>query len=315
MNTTISGSTDLLSTLEVAPLARGLDAASKQILKHKEVLAVILKETIQEYQGYSTEEIMDFIEADSISSQEVSQSRTNTIINGMPTEFNELNEKTSVFDVMFLSRNPKLSNSKVRVNLHVDIEPQKTYRPGYPIEKRGLYYLARSLSSQLNLLSEKTDYNQLEKCYSIWICRDDIPEKERFSMSFYQMKNTRNVGSCSPQKENYDLLTLVIIRLGSENYKNDAEDLFHFLTLLLYPQKKDFPKQIGKYIDFSHNLELLKEVRYMDGLGQSVWEEGIAHGRKEIIANMLKSGLSETDIIKFTGCTQNELDELKKENP
>ena len=59
------------------------------------------------------------------------------------------------------------------VNLHVDIEPQKTYRPGYPVEKRGIYYLARQLSAQLSLVTDNTDYDGLEKCYSIWICRDD----------------------------------------------------------------------------------------------------------------------------------------------
>lgn len=63
------------------------------------------------------------------------------------------------------------------MSLHVDVEPQKSYQPGYPIEKRGLYYLARSLSSQLSLVTEATDYGQLEKCYGIWICRDDIPQE------------------------------------------------------------------------------------------------------------------------------------------
>ena len=48
--------------------------------------------------------------------------------------------------------NPELSGGEVIVNLHVDVEAQKTYRPGYSIEKRGIYYLARELSSQLSLL-------------------------------------------------------------------------------------------------------------------------------------------------------------------
>jgi len=43
-----------------------LDKQSKKILKYREVLAVILKETVEEYQGYSEDEIMEFIEADSI---------------------------------------------------------------------------------------------------------------------------------------------------------------------------------------------------------------------------------------------------------
>ncbi|MCI8300164.1 MAG: hypothetical protein HFI69_07415 [Lachnospiraceae bacterium] len=94
------------------------------------------------------------------------------------------------------------------------MEPQRNYKPGYPIEKRGVYYLARSLSSQLSLITEHTDYNLLEKCYSIWICRDHIPPEERYSISHFQMENNRNYGTCYPQKENYDLPSLIVIRLG-----------------------------------------------------------------------------------------------------
>lgn len=301
MSNIMNGSTELLSALETTSNIRGLDLASKQILKHKEVLAIILKEVIQEYQGYSIEEIMDFIEADSIVSRDVSPGRTNTIIKGENTEFSELDEKTSLFDVMFLSKNPKLSSKHMRVNLHVDIEPQKTYRPGYPIEKRGTYYLARSLSSQLNLLTENTDYGNLEKCYSIWICRDKIPENERFTISFYQMSNTRNVGDCCPNAEDYDLLTLVIIRLGSDQYDKNANDLFHFLTLLFYPQKPDFMEQMGNYINFEQNLKLCEEVRYMDGLGESILEEGRRLERAQVINNLLQKGMSEQQISELTG--------------
>ena len=138
----------------------------------KEVLAVILQGTVEEYKEYSRKKIMGFIEAGSIDeSKEVSTGRTNTQLHGERAEFVQLNEKTSNFDIAFRARNPKISNENVLVSLHIDIEPQKTYRPGYPIEKRGMYYLARRLSSQLALVTEQTDYKQLEKCYSIWISR------------------------------------------------------------------------------------------------------------------------------------------------
>ena len=49
-------------------------------------------------------------------------------IHGENTEFVQLGEKTSNFDVAFRARNPLLSDGDVQVSLHVDIEPQKTYR-------------------------------------------------------------------------------------------------------------------------------------------------------------------------------------------
>ena len=215
----MKGNMEALSAMQLTAEMEGLDAESKTLLHNKEILAVILQGTVEEYAEYSRKEIVEFIEADSIvSTKEVSTGRTNTQLKGGNTEFVQLNEKTSHFDVMFRAKNPQLSTRDVLVNLHVDVEPQKTYRPGYPIEKRGMYYLARSLSSQLSLVTGRTDYGQLEKCYSIWICRDDIESDEKYSISFYEMVNTKTIGKSVVPKENYDLLKLVVIKLGDKVY-------------------------------------------------------------------------------------------------
>ena len=287
----VSGSMESLSALQLTADMGGMDGQSKTLLHNKEVLAIILQETVEEYKGYGVSEIVDFIEADSIvESGEVSTGRTNTQIRGDNPEFVQLNEKTSNFDIIFRAKNPCLSNGKVIVNLHIDVEPQKTYRPGYPVEKRGIYYLARSLSSQLSLVTETTDYNRLEKCYSIWICRDDIPTGERYSVSFYKMTNTNNIGNYGciekdGKERHYDLLELVIIRLGDEAYHGKEGDegfgLMRFLNAVMYPHKEDFMDTISEYIDFSNNEELWKGAERMEGLGQSILEEGIARGREE----------------------------------
>ncbi|MCI9132650.1 MAG: hypothetical protein HFI31_00470 [Lachnospiraceae bacterium] len=86
--------------MEITAEMAGLDAASKKVLRHKEVLAVIAKYVMEEYEGYSLEETMEFIEAESISSPEVSRGRTNTAIQGDFAEFEELHEKVSTFDVL-----------------------------------------------------------------------------------------------------------------------------------------------------------------------------------------------------------------------
>lgn len=227
----------------------------------------------------------------------MSTGRTNTQLRGDAAEFIQLNEKTSNFDVVFRARNPLLSTEDVLVSLHVDVEPQKTYRPGYSIEKRGLYYLARSLSSQLSLLTEATDYNQLEKCYSIWICRDDVPKENRYSLSFYEVANTKNVGGTAVEKADYDLMTLVIIKLGDKEYSGEKGDegfeLLYFLNALMYPHRKDFLETISGYIDFSENEELWKETPRMTGLGLSIYEEGIEEGIEQGIAAFVKDGLEE----------------------
>ena len=290
------GSMETLSALQATADTRGLDAQSKAVLYSPEVLAVILQETVSEYRGFSAREIMDFIEKDSFSeSAEVSPGRTNTRLRADSPEFVQLGEKTSFFDLAFRAKNPLLSTSRVLVNLHIDLEPQKDYRPGYPIEKRGIYYLARRLSSQLPLATGSSGYGSLEKCCSIWICRDRVPVKERYSVSFYGFENTRNLGPCSVRRQDFDLFSLVIIRLGSSSYDGSPDDsgyrLLRFLNALMYPHRRDFMDTVSDYIDFSANTELWKEAVRMSGLGESILEEGIEIGRRSGIEIGRRSGI------------------------
>ncbi|MDE6388015.1 MAG: Rpn family recombination-promoting nuclease/putative transposase [Lachnospiraceae bacterium] len=295
----LSGSMESLSALQITADTAGLNAECRAVLHSREVLAVILQETVEEYKGYSVGEIMDFIETDSITeSREVSAGRTNTQIRSDNPEFVQLNEKTSKFDVVFRAKNPRLSAGKVIVNLHINLEPQKTYRPGYPVEKRGMYYLARGLSSQLSLVTNTTDYNQLEKCYSIWICRDDIPSDERYSISFYKMVNTKNIGQyvsdeSIEENQNCDLLELVIIRLGDAVYHGKEEDegfgLLRFLNAIMYPHQHNFMETISEYIDYSDNEELWKRAEHMEGLGESILEEGFEQGIEQGICLMVEA--------------------------
>lgn len=294
----VRGSMEVLSSLQLTKDMAGMDAESKELLRNREVLAIILKGTVTEYEGYSREEIMSFIEPDSVTDgTEVSPGRTNTKVTGDCAEFTELNEKISFFDLAFQAKNPVLSKKNVQVNLHVDLESQKTYRPGYPVEKRGIYYLARRLSTQLSLLTEKTDYSQLEKCYSIWICREDIPPGMRYSLSVYEMTNTEDTGRHPIAKENYDLMTLVIIKLGDKVYNGRKEDrdyeLLHFLNMIMYPHKENFMDEISEYIDFSGNEELREEAKRMTGLGESIFMEGREEGQEKGIRALILDNLEE----------------------
>lgn len=318
----LKGSMDVLNAMQLTAEMEGLDAQSKTLLRNKEVLAVILQGVVAEYQGYSRQEIMGFIEANSIvDCKEVSTGRTNTLIQGDLAEFVQLNEKTSNFDLAFRAKNPQLSTEDVLVSLHVDVEPQKIYRPGYPIEKRGLYYLARSLSSQLSLVTETTDYGQLEKCYSIWICRDDIPQEDRYSISFYEVVNTKNVGGSTVDKENYDLMTLVIIKLGDKEYNgeegNEGFELLHFLNTIMYPHGDDFIKTISKYFDFFENEELWKEEPHMFSLSQCIYEDGLEDGIEQGIEALIRNNIMEgiprertiANIRKLFGLSEEKADE------
>ena len=233
--------------------------------------------------------------------KEVSPGRTNTRVRGDSAEFAWLNEKVSIFDLLFRAKNPKLSSEDMLVNLHIDMELQKNYRPGYPVEKRGIYYLARQLSAQLSLVTEDTDYGKLEKCYSIWTCRDNIPKEQRYSISFYEIENTKNIGAGGVEKEKYDLLTLVIIKLGDMVYTGDkgseGYELLRFLNAIMYPHQEGFMEAVSEYIDFSVNEELWKEGSHMFSLGrciaEEVWEEASEKATEKGIQILVLDNLEE----------------------
>ena len=293
MNNSMKGSMETLSSMQVTSDTEGHDIQSKTILCHPEVLAVILRDTTAEYKDYSWQEIREFIETDTITStMDVSPGRTNTPIRKDSTEYYHLNEKTSNFDLAFRARNPQLSTKDIQVNLHIDVEPQKTYKTDYPIEKRGMYYLARRLSSQLSLILQGTDYNQLSKCYSIFICRDDIPKEDRYSIAVYEMMNTKNTAQNATARENYDLMTLIVIKLGDEV-------LFRFLNLIMYPHKDDFMANMSEYIDYSDNEELWKEVTDVstieqikyEGMKEKLTEELTEQITKDVTEQITKEGI------------------------
>lgn len=86
-------------------------------------------------------------------------------------------------------------------------------------------------------------------------------------------------------------MTMVIVRLGEPEYCGNEGDegyeLLRFLNVLMYPHKEDFMDVMKKYIDFSDNEELWKEVTDMGGLGQSILEEG----KLEMILELIREGI------------------------
>ena len=136
-------------------------------------------------------------------------------IEGMQQEDGISGEATVFFDVKFRVLLPGSQKSSAQICLYVDMEAQNRYRPGYPLEKRGIYYLSRLISSQIQKISEDTDYGILQKCYSIWLCMgNDIPKGEQQSITRYSFRKEDVYGVSEVANKDYDMMSLVILRLG-----------------------------------------------------------------------------------------------------
>lgn len=111
-------------------------------------------------------------------------------------------------------------------------------------------------------------------------------------------------------KKDYDLIKLVIIRLGDKVYNvswiigpslgsyyrdegNEGYRLLRFLNAIMYPHAEDFMDTISEYIDFSANEDLWKETNGMFSLGQCILEDGKKEGMEKGMRALIMDNLEE----------------------
>ena len=285
------------------------DAVVKRNMSFPKCLAPILQTVIPEYKKYSMEDVLGFIVNESIANDDAVDDCSATL-HKMDTEMSSDTEKPIRDDLRFKTLNPELCDRKMEMNVyfHIDLEVQNNYTPfiyskknkkyiPYPIIKRGLYYAARELSSQLGILTGEDNYASLEKVYSIWICNENIPEELQNTVTLYQIGKKDIIGETHDNKSDYDLLTVIIIRRGK--VKSD-EPIFDYLNAFFSGDIDG----ICKYINIKDDSELMKGVRTMQGLGATIEREakkegrieGRIEGKIEVLISMVKEGILKPDI-------------------
>lgn len=261
------------------------DDACKKTWKLKEIIAPVLQYTIKEYQNHTVPEIIGYINASSISDT-VPVDDLPAFIDSSESEMSSPTEKRVFFDIHFTSKNPDLSTKDVLVMLHIDFEVQNDYEPSnpkYPITKRAIYYAARELSGQLNVVTKNTNYDRLEKVYSIWICNEKVPEELKNSITRYHIEKEDIMGKCNESDAFHDLMEVVIVRRGTEILENT---LFEYLQGV-FTTNFDI---INKYVDVEHNNEVKEALKTMCGLGESLENRGFEKGKLIQLAELVDSG-------------------------
>ena len=164
------------------------------------------------------------------------------------------------------------------IRLIVNIEPQDDFYPGYPLPKRGIYYLSRMISSQAGTIFEHSDYGKLRKVVSIWICTNP-PKKRENTITCYRMTEHNIVGDDHEPTENYDLTTLVMVHLGAEGEENYDGVLKLLGTLLTSNSSVDEKKHVLQeefHIPMTQTID--REVSRMSTFLQTVEARGEARG-------------------------------------
>ncbi len=268
------------------------DAACKRLLANKVILAWIMKSCLEEYKTHSISEIAEkYIEGNpQIAEAAVNPDETvgdsGEQIRGANTEDSTIQEGTITYDIRFLAIVPRTGET---IRLIINVEAQNDFYPGYPLMKRAIYYCSRMISSQYGSEFTETHYENIRKVYSIWICSNP-PKKRENTITRYRVQEENLVGQIAERKENYDLLTVVMICLGhagDDNYTG----ILKLLDVLLSSEKEAEEKKkiLQNDFDIAMTKTLESEVSAMCNLSKGVEERGIAIGVETTTLNAIQN--------------------------
>ncbi len=289
------------------------DERAKRLLGNKIILAHILVKTVDEFKGMNPEDVVSYIEGEPfISVVPVEPGLTNAEkekdgqrIVGLNTENTEINEGLIRFDIIFYVR-MKDGISQVIVNL----EAQKDEPTGYHILNRAVFFVSRLVSSQKERDFVKTNYNDIRRVFSIWICMG----MDENSMDYVHLTDDKVIGSY-PWKGRFDLLNIGLIGTSNELPEHDDKYELHRLLSTILSMGLSVDEKLD-IIKSEYRIpvddKLRKDVSAMCNLSQGIRDDE----NIKVIMNMHKKGYTPEQIAEIVEKTTKEVEAIiKKREP
>ncbi len=244
--------TELKNAVLATDLKAQYDACAKKLLGYKDILARILIEAVEEFRGMSPEEV---------------------------------NAGYILFDIIFYVR-LKAGCSKIIIN----VEAQRKEPAEYDIINRAVFYVSREISSQKNREFVNSNYNDIKKVYSIWICMN----MSENSMNHIHLTNDTIIGN-QVWKGKEDLVNIVMIGLAKEiSSKEEKHKLHRLLGTLLSETLREEEKLDILKNEYHIPMEKLirEDVKIMCNLSEGIEERGIIKGRTELLKQLVQKKLA-----------------------
>ena len=266
---------------------------------NKIILAHILVKTVDEFRGMNPKDVVSYIEGEPfISVVPVESGLTNVEkipsnyglengqrIVGMNTENAEINEGLIRFDIIFYVR-MKDGISQVIVNL----EAQKDNPTGYHILNRAVFYVSRLVSSQKERDFVGTNFNDIRRVFSIWVCMG----MDESSMAYVHLAKDDLLGSY-PWKGRLDLLNIVLIGISNELPEHDEKYELHRLLSTLLSAELTVDEKLG-IIRTEYSIpvddKLRKDMSAMCNLSQGIRENATDNAITGVIMTMYENNFT-----------------------
>ena len=309
--------TYLADQIEQSEFRAKYDLEVKKLLASKQVLARILKYTTKEFADDSFEEIMQCIEGEPEIATVVLKpgKRKPEAVTGTNIEDGVKNEGEISYDIRFYA----VTKQGQRIKILFNVEAQKSSYPGYMLEHRGVFYVARMISSQLEQEFVIPNYDDIKKVYSIWICME--PSKKLANTIVEYHMTEREIYGSVKRPDVCDLLSVIMIRLSAEDTITASENkLIGMLdTLLSQNLSVEARKSILSEI---YGLQMTEQIEggmfEMCNLSTLIAEKSMAKGEEvkaiEIASNLIAGGiLNDEQIATATGLSVDKVKELYNE--
>ena len=204
------------------------------------------------------------------------------------------NEDYITYDIRFV-----LAAAAMELEIIINVEAQRSMshsRLGYHLENRIVFYLARLISSQKGINFAKSEYDNIKKVYSIWICMD--ADRTSDSISRISLKADTLFGKpCGFPK--LDKMCGMVIRIRNNNVAESKNKLIAMLEDVLSSEDSDVKKhKLEDKYDMKMTTELEGRINGMCNLSDVVEERGIERGITGLVEVLREMGTPSEVIIE-----------------
>ena len=315
----MSSGVNTINDAETKDINMRLDAACKLFLSDKFILAEILKECVPEYRSFEREEIVPFIEGDIIVSASGIAGAGDSI-KGRRTDSQSISDGQIAYDILFDALLP--DNIGQKYKLIINVEAQNDMTPGYEPVSRAIYYCARLISDQKHVEFSGSEYEKIQKVYSIWLflspalkCRDTIVLYGITPRILYG-SSTDSIAA----EADYDLISIVTVGLGCRDSKNPMINLLS----AVFDDNSSGAEKREKLLEYGfinedgeeQNRRIIEMCNYSDliwnkGLEKGL-EQGLELGLKENIRTLMET-VSFDEAVKLLKLGPEQTEALRKE--
>lgn len=290
--------TEIKNAIKATDKDAQYDESAKRLLGNKRILARILLKTVKEFYGMNSEDVIPYIEGEPfISTIPIEPELTNKKkqegkrVIGFNSESVESNEGMIRFDLVCYVRIPSKDGTKEKLSqMILNVEAQKNTPASYKLGNRAIFYVSRLISSQKERDFVNTNYDDIKRVISIWICMN----MRENSMEYVHLTGDKLLGSYD-WMAGIDLWNLVFIGLSRElPEQKEMYELHRLLGALLSRELSEQEKLeiLEKEYEIPLEEEIRKDVHEMCNLSQGIKEDGIAIGEAKLMYNMYKKGYS-----------------------